>query len=67
MKFTIIATTALTGLLIFSTVVCGLWIKGQEAVDPSSVSFHMSIALLTVLFTVLTLVLTVGRAIKFVG
>jgi hypothetical protein len=49
-----------TGLLLFSTTVCGLWMKfTNEVVDPSSKNFHMTIALLTVLSTVLTLGLLV--------
>jgi hypothetical protein len=46
----------LTGLLLFSTTVCGLWMKfTNEVVEPSSKNFHVVIALLTVLSTVLTI------------
>lgn len=56
MKTTIIILDAVTGLLIFSTLICGLWIKAQPKIDPSSVSFHLGIALLTTGFVVVTLV-----------
>ena len=61
MKTLVIILDIVTGLLLFSTLVCGLWINGQPEVDPSSAKFHMSIAILTVVFTVVTLVVrTIG-------
>jgi hypothetical protein len=56
MKTALLILDVVTGLLIFSTLICGLWIKAQPEVDPSSVSFHMGIALLTTGFVVVTLV-----------
>lgn len=38
-----------TALLLASTAICGLWLRSQGAtVDPSSIGFHMTIGLLTV-------------------
>lgn len=61
MKTVVVILDAVTGLLIFSTLVCGLWIRTQPEVDPSSVSFHMWIAILTVTFMVVSMVVsTIG-------
>jgi hypothetical protein len=61
MKTLVIILDIVTGLLLFSTLVCGLWINAQPQVDPSSVKFHMSIAILTVALTVGTLIVsTIG-------
>ncbi len=56
MKTAILILDLVTGLLIFSTLICGLWIKAQPELDPSSVNFHLGIALLTTGFVVITLV-----------
>lgn len=47
MRTTIVALDVVTVLLILSTVICGLWIKAQPQVDPSSIDFHRMIAFLT--------------------
>lgn len=58
MKTTMLIATILSGLLIFSTVTCGLWIRNNgEAVDESSLVFHMAIGLATALVTAITVVL----------
>ncbi len=54
MKTVMIVLSVLTGLMLFSTVVCGFWIASQEQVDPSSVQFHMVIALATTALTIAT-------------
>jgi hypothetical protein len=54
MKTTMIVLTVLTGLMLFSTMVCGFWMASQDQVDPSSVQFHMVIAIATALLTVAT-------------
>lgn len=60
MKTAFIILTVLSGLLLFSTTVCGLWIRAQENVEQSSINFHMGIALLTVA----AVVVTIGVAVK---
>ncbi len=46
-------------LLLASTAICGLWLRGQgAAVDPSSIGFHMTIGLLSVAAGLLALGLT---------
>lgn len=59
MKTTMIITAVLTGLLIFSTVVCGLWIKYSPEVEDlaSSVNFHMLMGVLTAVASVVSVVI----------
>ena len=60
MKATINILAILTGILLFSTLVCGLWLRySGEVIEDSSKVFHLSIGVATVLFTALTLVLAV--------
>ena len=35
----------ISSILLFSATVCGFWIGAQEAVEQSSVNFHMMTAL----------------------
>lgn len=58
MKTMVIVLDVVTGLLIASTVICGLWMKGQPTVDPSSAGFHMGIALLTTASVAATLIVS---------
>lgn len=64
MKTAILILDVVTGLLIFSTLICGLWIKAQPEVDPSSVSFHMGIALLTTGFVIVSLVVSTAAVLR---
>lgn len=41
-----------TGLLLFSTIICGVWIKTGPKAEAGSVGFHLGIALLTAAFVV---------------
>lgn len=58
MRTAVVVLDTVTVVLILSTVICGLWIKSQAEVDPSSVSFHMLIGLVTTGFVVLTLAIS---------
>ena len=51
-----------TGLLLFSTVVCGLWMRflGKQ-IEQSSIDFHMIVGLLAAVATVVTIVLLLMR------
>jgi hypothetical protein len=40
---------SIKGLLLFSTLVCGLWTRGQDVVEMSSRNFHRSIGVATVI------------------
>ena len=62
MKTIVLVMALLDGLLLFSTAVCGLWIRfgGDKVTDPAdAVRFHMSIGLATGAFTLATLLLAV--------
>ena len=61
MKTVIVIMAVLTGLLMLSTLICGFWMRAQETVDPSSISFHMGIALLSVVLALATLVVAIGQ------
>ncbi len=52
-------------LLLASTAICGLWLRGQgAAVDPSSIGFHTTIGLLSVAVGLLALGLsTLARTV----
>lgn len=64
MKTVILILAIVSGLLIFSTTVCGLWIRYSGEADESSTSFHLGIGVLTGLSTLLTLVLAVVRVFQ---
>ena len=65
MKTILVISAVLTGLLIFSTVVCGLWLRySGEPVEQSSLNFHMLIGLATALVAYLTVVLGVVSAFR---
>ncbi len=49
----------ITGILLLSTLICGLWIRYSGEADDSSVSFHMGIASLTVVVGLITSVLVI--------
>lgn len=57
MKTIFLIGAILTGLLLFSTVVCGLWLRSHQPVDPSSLQFHMIAGLATAAVTAATLIL----------
>ncbi len=57
MKILINTMSAATILLIFSTMICGLWIKSNQVVEASSIRFHTTIGFITAAFTVSLIVL----------
>lgn len=58
MKTLVIVLDVLAGLLLFSTLVCGLWMRSQVELDPSSVGFHATIGIATVVVTALAMILS---------
>jgi hypothetical protein len=63
MKTALIISAIVTGLLLFSTLVCGFWLRySGEELTKSNLNFHMMIALLTALATTVTVILAVVRA-----
>jgi hypothetical protein len=58
MKTLEVVVALVTGVLLFTTVVCGLWLQfsGEEITD-SNRTFHMVVGLMTAASGVVTLVL----------
>jgi hypothetical protein len=64
MKIAITILSILSILMLFSTLICGLWIHnaGDKITDlASSINFHLRIGVATVIITVVTLVLVMIR------
>jgi hypothetical protein len=72
MKTVLILMSVASGLLIFSTTVCGLWLRSHGA-PAESVAFHANIALATsavgmaLAVTVLVVVLRASSATALLG
>ncbi len=64
MKTLIVILSIVSGLLLLFTIICGLWIRSQATVEPSSLTFHLGIALAASASTVLTLFLSVSRLLQ---
>jgi hypothetical protein len=65
MKTITMIMAVLTGLSLFSTMVCGLWMRysGEEIVE-SSLNFHLGVAVLTALLTVMTVVMALVQVYR---
>ena len=57
MKIISIITAIVTALLLFSTLICGLWIRSNKVTDASSLSFHMNIGIATVVLSTISIIL----------
>lgn len=51
----IVAILAITGLL--STLICGLWMMQQTNVAQSSINFHVTIGIASVVLSILSILL----------
>lgn len=56
MKNLIVITGIITCLTILSTLICGLWIKANQITEASSLNFHMSIGIASVVLVLLFVV-----------
>lgn len=63
MKVLIYVMSAATLLTLFSTIICGLWIKANHVVEASSIKFHATIGILSAVLTV-SLIVIVMFALK---
>ena len=63
MKTTSIIVSSLSILMVLSQLICGLWIKSNGAV-PSSVNFHASLGIATVLVVLITIVVMLVFIVK---
>ncbi len=64
MKTLFISGSILTVLMLASTVICGLWLKFHQPVDPSSLQFHLMIALASLVLTIATLGVGASLALR---
>jgi fumarate reductase subunit D len=64
MKVISIISAVITALLLFSTLVCGLWIHTNKVTDASSITFHMNIGIATVIFSSISVILLLMIALK---
>jgi cytochrome b561 len=64
MKAAVISLDAVVALLLFSTLICGVWMANQPAVEASSVRFHMTIGIGTVVAAVVALSLSTYLAFQ---
>jgi len=50
-----ILLSSLSGLFLFSTLICGLWLR-SHGVTPDGVQFHVNIAILAVISSAATII-----------
>ena len=64
MKIVFLITSIITGFLLLSTMICGLWIKGNKVTDASSLNFHTTIGIWSVVFGILTVIMGIILVMK---
>lgn len=64
MKFLNLIIVIITGLLLFSTAICGFWIKANKITDITSINFHITIGSLTLVFGMLSVVILIRLLLK---
>lgn len=64
MKIITIVIAVVAGLLLLSTLICGLWIKSKGLTDISSLNFHMQIGIGSVIFGMISVVLLIAQTLK---
>ncbi len=63
MKTASIIFSSLSILMVLSELICGLWVK-SNGMDPSSVSFHTSLGIGTVLVVLITIIMMLTFVVK---
>jgi hypothetical protein len=62
MKSILIILIGISILLMLSTLICGLWIRNNaEQVETSSIDFHMTIGIASVVLSAATMVLAIFK------
>ncbi|SHJ28029.1 hypothetical protein SAMN02745975_01700 [Geosporobacter subterraneus DSM 17957] len=64
MKIFSLIIAIVSGLLLSSTLICGLWIRANKVTDVSSLNFHMSIGIASVLFSLIAVILLMRLALR---
>jgi len=59
MKIATLLSSIVTVLAVASTMICGLWIKANNVADPSSIDFHRTIGIVSVVCCVITAVMVI--------
>lgn len=59
MKAATLISSIITGLLLLTTMICGLWIRENNITDASSLEFHVTSGIASVIFSFITLILIV--------
>jgi len=59
MKIATSISAIITVLFAVSTMICGLWIRANNVTDLSSINFHRTIGIATVVCCVITAVLVI--------
>jgi len=59
MKIATLVSAILTVLVVVSTMICGLWISANNVTDPSSIHFHKTIGIASVICCIITAVLVI--------
>lgn len=59
MKIFSITIAVITGLLLFSTMVCGLWIKANNVTDAGSLNFHIYTGIASFIFSSVAVILLI--------
>ena len=57
LKIAVMISTIITVLVAASTLICGLWIRANNVTDPSSIDFHKTIGIATVVCIIITAIL----------
>ena len=63
MKILSILISVITLLLIFCMLVCGLWVR-THPMGPGGSGFHFTLGIVTLLFSFVTAVLLIIRAVR---
>ena len=56
MKTLILVLVILSAVLLGSTLICGLWIEVNNVTEVSSIKFHSTVAIMSVVTTIITFV-----------
>jgi len=59
MKTLTMVSAILAVLAVLSTVICGLWIRANNVSDPSSINFHRTMGILSLVCCAITVVLVI--------
>lgn len=64
MKVFSIIIGIITAVFLFSTLVCGLWIRANNVTEESSLRFHMTVGIGSVVFGFISVALLIMLALR---